>query len=429
MRPLVLCVSLVCWSCGPESDAVDSATTERPSVTVFRGATLWAGTRQSVIEDGALVVADGRVVAVGAADQLDLPADAETVDLTGRWLIPGYVNTHGHVGGVRGLEGGHYNEDNLRRQLELYANYGVTTVVSLGGDDVEGIALRNAQDDPDLDRARLFVAGPVVEAETPEAARDVVGQVARMGVDFIKIRVDDNLGTTKKMSPEVYTAVIDEAHARDLKVAAHLFYLEDARSLLEVGADFIAHSIRDRLIDARFIAQMAELPVCYTPTLMREVSAFVYESRPEFFDDPFFIEYADTTAVRQLSDPDRQAEVAASRSARLYKEAFEQAKVNLRVLAGAGLPVALGTDTGPAGRFQGYFEHLELALMVDAGMSTDAALLAATGRAAACLELEDVGSLLPGKWADFQVLTANPFQDIGNTRAIESVWVAGNRVR
>ncbi len=429
MKRLIVLVVLCSAGCAPGTDGTEAPDSSEPTVRVFRGATLWAGTQQAVMVDGALVVEDGRVTAVGPADALDLPTDAETIDLTGKWLIPGYVNTHGHVGGVRGLEGGHYTEENLVRQLELYANYGVTTVVSLGGDDVEGIRLRDAQDDPSLRRARLFVAGPVVEAETPEAARDVVGQVARMGVDFIKIRVDDNLGTTEKMTPEVYTAVIDEAHARGLKVAAHMFYLEDARGLLSAGADFLAHSIRDRLIDARFIAQLADLTVCYTPTLMREVSTFVYESEPEFFEDPFFMDYADTAAVRQLRDPNRQAEVRASRSAQLYKRALEQAKTNLRVLAGAGLPVSLGTDTGPAGRFQGYFEHLEMEQMVDAGMSSEAVLLAATGRAAACLELDDVGTLVPGNWADFQVLAANPFQSISNTRSLESVWIAGNQVR
>ncbi len=107
-----------------------------------------------------------------------------------------------------------------------------------------------------------------------------------MKPDIIKIRVDDNLGTTAKMAPAVYRAVIDEAHARKLRVAAHIFYLADAKDLVRAGVDVIAHSVRDREVDDEFINLMRARNIPYCPTLTRELSTFVYESTPAFFKDP-----------------------------------------------------------------------------------------------------------------------------------------------
>jgi imidazolonepropionase-like amidohydrolase len=149
--------------------------------------------------------------------------------------------------------------------------------------------LRDAQGAPSLDRARIFVAGDVITGRTPDEARAAVARVAALKPDVIKIRVDDNLGTATKMTPDVYRAVIEEAHARKLRVAAHIFYLEDAKDLVRSGVDVIAHSVRDKEFDAETLALMKARGVAYCPTLTREVSAFVYESTPAFFTDPFFL--------------------------------------------------------------------------------------------------------------------------------------------
>src|SRR3954447_24570884 len=102
---------------------------------------------------------------------------------------------------------------------------------------------------------------------------------------------------------------------------------------------------------------------------------------------------------------------------------------NLKKVEDAGVPVVMGTDTGPAYRFQGYFEHLELEYMTRAGLTPMQALVAATRTAADSLRAaRQIGSLEAGKWADFVVLGANPLDDISNTRKLESVWIAGNRV-
>ncbi len=397
-------------------------------VTAFVGARVFDGTGTDARDDVVMLVRQGRFIEVGPRSEVVVPRGAREVDLTGRFVIPGIINAHGHVGDTRGLEAGHYSEDNVVRQLQLYARYGVTTVNSLGGDEAVAVQLRREQDSSSLDRARIFVAGAVVTGETPAEAVEMVDDNVAMDVDVIKIRVDDNLGTTPKMTPAVYRAVIERAHSRQMPVAAHLFYLDDAKILLRDGVDFVAHSIRDRSVDAEVIQLLRDRAVCYCPTLTREVSTFVYESEPDFFADPFFLREAPQEVLAQLRDPERQKAVRTNRAAQEYKRALATAMANLRPLVDGGVTIAMGTDTGPPGRFQGYFEHLEMQLMAEAGMTPDEILRSATGDAARCLGHPGIGTIAAGNWADFVVLERDPLIDIRNTETIASVWIAGNEV-
>jgi imidazolonepropionase-like amidohydrolase len=408
--------------------ASGGATAPASRVRAFVGARLFDGSGRPPVEKAVLVVEDGRFVAVGA--DVAVPKGAERVDLAGRFVLPGLVNAHGHVGETRGLRAGPdlYTRENVLDHLRLYARYGVTTVVSLGGDRDEGFRVRDEQRTASLDRARLYVAGTVVDGATPEAARAQVETVAAKKPDWVKIRVDDNLGTTPKMTPEVYRAVVEEAHRRRLRVAAHLFYLEDARGLLEAGVDFLAHSVRDRDVDPSFVAELKRRGTCLSPTLMREVSTFVYAEEPDFFADPFFLKAADPAVVAELRTPERRERMRASPAAARYREALKVASRNLKALSDAGVPVAMGTDSGPPARFQGYFEHRELQLMVEAGLTPAQALFAATGGAARCMGLADVGRIEPKAWADFLVLRSDPLADVRNTTTLESVWIAGQRL-
>src|SRR5262249_3999326 len=377
------------------------------------GARVIDGTDRAPIDNATLVVRNGRVAALGPAASVTVPAGAERVSLAGKTVIPGLVNAHGHVGNTVGLQQGQYSGENVARDLRTYAAYGVTTVVSLGDDQAAGFAARDAQRTPALDRARLFVAGPVLAPKTPDEARKLVAEDQALKVDIVKIRVDDNLGTTPKMAPEIYRAVIDEAHKRGLRVAVHLFYLDDAKSVLDAGADFIAHSVRDKDVDDALVAMLKRRNICYCPTLMREVSTFVYESTPSWFSDPLFLKHVDATVVAQLKEPARQEQMRNSRSAQRYKVALDQASRNLKKLSDAGVTIAMGTDTGPPARFQGYFELMELELMAKAGLSPRQVLASATRDAARCQKLDaELGTLEANKWADFVVLDADPLADI-----------------
>jgi imidazolonepropionase-like amidohydrolase len=377
-----------------------------------------------------IVVRDGRVENVTPPTAGKPPAGANVVDLGGRFVTPGLISAHAHVSDVNGLKPRAYTEENTRRQLGVFARYGITTVWSLGGEQAPAFALRDAQSVATLDRARIFVAGDVITGRTPEEARAAVARVAALKPDVIKIRVDDNLGTATKMTPDVYRAVIEEAHARQLRVAAHIFYLDDAKDLVKSGVDVIAHSVRDKDVDAEFVTLMKERGVAYCPTLTREVSAFVYESTPAFFTDEFFLREADREVMAQFSQPDRQKAMASSTTAQRYKAGLEVAKRNLKRVADAGITVAMGTDSGAfPERFQGYFEHLEMEMMVASGLTPAQVLRSATTDAAKAMQRTDIGSIAAGKWADLVVLDKDPLADIKNTRTIASVWIAGRQVK
>jgi len=402
-------------------------------ITAFVGGRVIDGTGQ-VIERGTVIVRDGRIAQVGPTADTQVPDGATRVDVSGKTLMPGLVNAHGHVAATSGLRSGpeFYTRDNLVRQLKTYAQYGVTSVFSLGDDDAAGFALRDEQSKGPVDRARIYVAGPVITAATAEEARLAADRVADMKPDILKIRVDDNLGSSRKMPEPAWRAAIARAHDRGLRMAVHIFYLADAKATVEAGADFIGHSVRDVPVDAAFAKALKARDVCYCPTFTREVSTFAYGSTPDWVSDPFFTRGVSADIVSQLSDPARQAQVRSSRNweaGQQYKAGLEIAKKNLKALVDQGVRIAMGTDTGPPARFQGYFEHMEMEMMVEAGMTPMQVLVSATGDAAKCHRMDtELGVLAPGRVADVLVLGANPVENIRNLRSIEQVWVGGRKL-
>lgn len=397
---------------------------------VLTGARLFDGTGSAPIEDSTLVIRNGRIEAVGPAGSVTLPADAVRIDLSGKTILPGLVNAHGHLSaGQAGLP----IREKLVRQLRVYADYGVTTVVVLGSgaEDLEEVVrLRHEQDTGPLDRARVYVAGPSLQRlTTEEEARTRVDAYADANVDIIKIHISGNPDDTP---PPVYGALIDQAHSRGLRVAAHLYYLEDAHGLLDAGVDVIAHSVRDQDVDAALIAKIKEQNVPYIPTFTRDLAQFVYETTPDFLEDPFFLRHIDDyrAQMTMLNEPARQEETRNSAQRQAMKPALEQGKRNLKVLSDADVMIAMGSDSGAnLGQWQGYFEHTELEMMVEAGLTPTQALVSATGDAARAMELDDeLGTLQPGLRADLLVLDANPLEDIRATRQIDSVWIAGRRL-
>ena len=398
------------------------------NVQALVGASLVDAGRGVVLPGTTIIVRDGRIERIGPAADVPVPPGATRTDLTGKFILPGLISAHVHVSDVNGLGPRAYTDGNTRRQLAVFARYGITTVLSLGGEQAPAFSARSAQNVAGLDRARIFVSGDVLDPRTADEARAEVARVAAQKPDWIKIRVDDNLGTSARMPPAAYQAVIAEAHARGLKVAAHIYYLDDAKALLKAGVDMIAHSVRDREIDDEFIALMKTRAVPYCPTLTRELSTFVYESTPDFFADPFFLRDADPAVVARLREPARQQAMRESKAAQTYKTQLPVAMRNLKRASDAGVLIAMGTDAGPfPERFQGYFEHVELAMMVEAGLSPAQVLRSATTDAARAAGLKDLGTLTAGAWADLLVLDRNPLDNIRNSRAIHSVWIGGRQ--
>ena len=422
VKMILMLIFLIFMGCSPSKQEKNEM-----EVMAFVGARIIDGTGADPIEKGLLLIGNGKILEVGSQGDVEIPEGAQVRDVSGKVMMPGIINAHGHVGIANGLESG-YSRENVVRDLQVNARYGVTTVVSLGNDEAPSSALNNEQDVASLNRARLYVAGEVVSGETHKDVKAAIDRNVDMGVDFIKIRVDDNLGSSKKMPEEIYKTVIDYSHDLGYRVASHIFYLEDARALLNAGTDYIAHSVRDQYVDQEFIDLMNEAEVYYCPTLMREVSTFVFGGEPDYFSDPFFTKEVDPGTIAQLRDPERMKRIASSTSAKAYRIALDTALVNLKKLADAGVTIVMGTDSGVAGRFPGYFEHLEMEMMVDAGMTPMEVIVASTGGSAKALKLEGLGSLQPGNWADFIVLDQDPLTDINNTRSISSVWIAGNKI-
>lgn len=391
------------------------------AAVAYTGATLWDGTGAAAVTGATLVVDGGRVIAVGA--DVEPPRGATLVPLDGKFVIPGLVDAHAHVTGAWAPEEITDPVDRVRGDLLLFARYGVTSVNSLG-DDAPTLAARDAATATDA-RARIQVSGPVIAATDAAGARAAALTNIDSGVDWLKLRVDDELGATEKMPWEAVTAVMEAARERGLRVATHLFYLEDAKRLLELGTGLLAHSVRNTDVDVAFLDQLRASGVCYVPTLVREVSTFVYAERPDWFDDPFFVAHANPGEVARASDPAFMTNMRESPAAAAYRLALVQAQRNLKSVSDAGIPIAFGTDAGPAARFPGYFEHMELQLMVDAGLTPAQALESATRVAAECVGMDGVGTLAPGNWADFLVLGADPLSDISATHRLEQVYIGG----
>ena len=401
-------------------------------VTALIGARIIDGSGASPLEDSTLLIAaDGRIAAIGRNSAIRIPPDANRIDMAGKTIMPGLINAHGHLNVDANTK--LPVRDHLLQRLRLYAQYGVTTVASLGStesDEAEDLRIRDEQRKRYPDRARLYTAGAFAIGKTVEEARHAVDRLAGEHVDFVKYKIN---GLPDDMTPDVYGALVDEAKKKGLRTAVHIFYLKDAKQAVAKGTNILAHSVRDSEVDAELISAMKQRGVAYIPTLTRDLSVFTYEKEPEFFQDPFFKRglYAYQTEMDLLKDSAHQLMLRNSPQVQSEKEALSQAMRNLKILSDAGIPIAMGTDTGSAndlGRWQGYFEHVELELMVQAGLTPMKALTAATGDAARIMRLQSVGTLRRGNWADLLILDDNPLEDIRNTRKIESVWIAGRKM-
>jgi imidazolonepropionase-like amidohydrolase len=425
MRRLLLTAALVAmtsWLAAAQIPAV---------AVVFEGARLLTGERRPPIEDAALVVTAGRITAAGPRAAITAPAGATVIDVRGKTIMPAIVDTHSHLGYTDVRTGvtasASYTRDNLLDQLHRYAYYGIAATLSLGLDRGElpyqlrasptpgaalfltagrGIAMPNAG--PNADYWKDAAYGVTTEAEALAAVREL----AARKVDILKIWVDDRNKTVTPLPPSLYRPIIAEAHARGLRVVAHVFYLADAKELLHAGIDGFAHGIRDLEVDTEIMSLFKQRP-----------QVFVIPNLPDTPPSQADVAWLSETLPPRTIEEMKKTAVASPPRPRL----FEVQARSLARLAAAGVRIAFGTDAG-VGAPYGFSAHAELADMVAAGMTPADVIVAATRTSAEVMRLDRLGTLAAGKSADFIVLDANPLDDITNTRKISRVYLRGTEV-
>jgi imidazolonepropionase-like amidohydrolase len=433
MRAALVCLLLGLAGCASKNQL--SATAGGP--VLFEGARLIVGDGGTPIEDSAFVIENSKFTTVGKKGQVQAPAGAVRVDLTGKTVMPALIDTHTHLGwaiikdGRMGADT--YTKENLIDHLHRLAYYGVAATQSMGIDPGEVSYQVRAEPVPDAALLRTSgrgmgrpKAGPGREYWQPVAygidteadGRKAVQELAAKKVDWVKIWVDDRNGTVPKLTPPLYRAIIDEAHKNNLRVVAHIYYLADAKELLRAGIDGFAHLVRDKDIDDEFVRMMKERP-----------NVFVISTLPDIgtaLQDPDWVKTVSETVppaeIKKMQD------ALAKRSPADVKKANDMFGIqarNLKKLSDTGVPIAFGTDSSTG---VGWTDHEELADMVTAGLTPAQVIVAATKTAAETLKLDQFGTVEAGKSADFIALDANPLDNIANTRRIAKVYLRGKEV-
>ena len=377
----------------------------KTGVSVFHGARVIIGDGRPPIENATFVVDGGKFGRIGTAGDVQVPAGAARVDLKGKTVMPAIIDTHTHLSRER---------EALVEDLRRRAYWGVGAAMSLGQDS--GDAPFHVRAESISGAARYRTAGRGITMPEPgrtdipywittaDEGRKAVQELAANKVDVVKIWVDDRDGKYKKLTPDLYGAIIDEAHRRGLRVTAHIFSLEDAKGLLRAGIDAFAHGVRDRDIDDEFVTLIKQRPnVVLVPNLPDRGVA------------------ADYSWLRDAVPTGELQKIQGSATDRPEaQKVFGIQARNLARLNREGVKIALGTDGNTP-----WAPHVEMADMVAAGMTPMQVIVASTRNGADLLRLGDAGTIDSGKSADFVVLDANPLDEIINTRRIAAVYLRG----
>jgi imidazolonepropionase-like amidohydrolase len=369
------------------------------------------------------------------------------VDVTGKTIMPALINVHAHMGyeGYTTWGAPNHTPENLLDHLQREAYYGIAAATSVGSSPTP-MSLQFQRDQ----RAGRFPAaarylfmpglapphgGPdhilleatdalhvVNEVTTPDEVRAAIARMSDQGIGHLKMWVDDRRGTYPKLTPEVYNAIIQEAHARRILVHAHAIQLADQKAVVAAGTDVLVHMVQSEPIDAEFEALLrAKKPYWATVIGLGDP---IEVCKP----DPFFEDALPPPVVAKIrATMDRQPLVPScgppSPNAANREKIMAQ---NFPRMIAAGVKLVLATDTGiHPGHTFGSGEHVELARWVQLGLSPSQAIVAGTKTPAELLGITDLGTIAPGKRASFVVLDGNPLEDIRNTRTISEVYLDG----
>lgn len=405
------------------------------------------GTGAPAVEDGTVVMQDAVIVAAGR--DIAVPAHAQIMDRSGMSVLPGLISDHSHVGQLDGVLTGpqFYTTDIITSELAQYRRYGVTTVTALGNNVPRVFDPMRKDAHMGLLPADLFgvdqgigvprgappvhvAADQLFRPHTPEEARQNVDAMAAEGTDLIKIWVDDfDHSLPVKMNPDIIKAVVDEAHKKHLRVAAHIHDLDDAQRVVASGADILAHGVRDKPVPPSFVQILKDRGVWYIPTLELDEATTAWADQPAWVHTPFVVAGLSQPLYQQINSPTWRRNTAAGAKAEFARTSLNMNLQNLKTLSNAGVKIGFGTDSGATPlRVPGVAEHRELALMVQAGLTPLQALHIATQEAALLLDLHDRGVVAPGKRADLLVVIGNPATAIADTERVVETWENGSTV-
>ena len=384
--------------------------------SVIRNARVFDG--RKVLTRSDVWVETGKIRAVGR--QLKVPSGIKVVDAAGETLIPGLIDSHTHTWG------------NALKQAEIF---GVTTELDMFT-DVRFMqqAKKTQAEGKGLDQADLFSAGslatapgghgteygvPVPALSSPSEAQAWVDARIAEGSDYLKIVVDDGSACGSRwptLNLETVKALIDAAHRRGKLAVVHIAKQQDARDVIQAGADGLAHLCADSAPAPGFANLVAAHHAFVIPTLtVLEGVAGVASGEP-LAADPRLAPYLTSDDMSDLKRSFPQFSTSLSE---------QYAERTIAQLKAARVPILAGTDAPNPGTSHGASIHRELELLVRAGLTPPEALAAATSAPAAAFHLDDRGVIAPGKRADLVLVKGDPTQDIAATRAIVSVWKLG----
>jgi imidazolonepropionase-like amidohydrolase len=436
-------------------------------IALVNGTLIDPGTSK-VVPNAVVLIEGDHISAVGDQAMAISIKDARIIDCKGKFILPGYIDTHVHFfhsGGiytrpdvvdltsVRSYKDEHaWIERNLRDTFGRYLRSGVTSVVDVGG-PMWNFRLREFASS--IEKApRLAVAGPlissvsspqieldghvsVVKIDTPEQGRAMVQKLGREKPDYVKIWYIVNAeNPVEKFRPVVH-AVIEESHRLKLRVAVHATELEAARAAVEEGADLLVHSVMDKLVDEHFVQLLKEKRTILTPTLIvferyGRTFANKLELTPEekAWGNPEVIASLDVTKLPAEKVPDRIKSAVANPQPVLdrIQQTNGIALKNLKTLQDAGITIATGTDAGNIGTVHGPSIFREFQLMKEAGLTPMQILQCTTANAAKTFGGDigqKLGSLKAGNFADLVILKSNPLDDIKHASDIDGVMKNG----